>query len=113
MGFSLALISCQDTGFHQQATATKPLSLVDHGKRLYQAQCSSCHHRDPHQDHVLGPAVAGSSFELLEARILRAEYPEGYQPKRSTKIMLRMPALKTQIEALYVYLNEVEERASR
>lgn len=96
--FLFFLVSCQNKD-------EKPLSLEQMGQRVYGAQCSSCHHQNPTKDHVLGPAVAGSSLELLEARILRGEYPESYQPKRPTRMMLKMPALQSKIEALHAFLN--------
>src|SRR2546425_8247446 len=45
--------------------------LVERGRQVYLAQCTQCHNPDPSQDGALGPAVKGSSRELLEARILR------------------------------------------
>jgi len=96
--FLFFLVSCQNKD-------EKPLSLEQMGQRAYAAQCSSCHHQNPAKDHVLGPAVVGSSLELLEARILRGEYPESYQPKRPTRMMLKMPALQSKIEALHAFLN--------
>jgi hypothetical protein len=35
---------------------------------------------------------------------MRAEYPEGYQPKRETRSMVAMPFLKRQIPAIAAYL---------
>ena len=34
------------------------------------------------EDGSVGPAVAGASRELIEAKVLRGEYPPGYTPKR-------------------------------
>lgn len=96
--FLIFLVSCQSND-------QEPLSIEQVGQRVYEAQCSSCHHQNPTKDHVLGPAVVGSSLELLEARILRGEYPESYQPKRPTRMMLKMPALQSKIEAIHAYLN--------
>jgi len=41
---------------------------------------------------------------LLEARILRASYPPGYKPKRSTHVMPAQPAVEPEIPALAAYL---------
>ena len=49
---------------------------------------------DPRTDGSLGPAVAGASLELLTARVLRAEYPAGYTPKRETRVMVPLPHLE-------------------
>ncbi len=82
----------------------KELSLAEQGRRIYVANCTACHHSDPALDGTLGPASAGSSRELLEARVLRAEYPPGYSPKRSTQQMVALPYLEPYIEALAAYL---------
>ena len=55
---------------------------AERGRQAYLAHCSSCHSADPAQNGPLGPAVEGSSRELLEARVLRGVYPPGYTPKR-------------------------------
>ena len=68
------------------------------------ANCIACHDRDPGREGVLGPAIAGSSRELIEARVMRAEYPPGYKPKRDTNLMPAQPFLRPQIEPLAAYL---------
>ncbi|MGH7825384.1 MAG: c-type cytochrome, partial [Candidatus Binatia bacterium] len=45
------------------------------GRAVYVANCIACHNRDPSKDGPLGPAVLGSPKELLEALLLRNEYP--------------------------------------
>ena len=55
----------------------------------------------------LGPAVAGSSLELLEARIMRGEYPEGYEPKRPSRVMVPLPHLESRLPELAAYLNSL------
>lgn len=87
------------------STTADPAQLAERGKSIYNSNCIACHNADPNKDGALGPAVQGSSLALLEARILRAQYPDGYQPKRSTKSMVAMPYLKNEINALHVYLN--------
>lgn len=61
---------------------------------------------DPSQDGPIGPAISGSSKKLLEERILKGDYPPGYQPKKATKIMKPMPHLSKDIEALEAYLSQ-------
>ena len=78
--------------------------LADRGRRVYGANCMACHHVDPSLEGPLGPAIVGSSRELIEARVLRAEYPTGHQPKRPTAPMTPLPYLEAEIEALSAYL---------
>jgi mono/diheme cytochrome c family protein len=77
------------------------------GKRIYLANCIACHNQDPAKEGTLGPAVAGSSLELVEARILRAAYPPGYTPKRDSHLMPAQPFLKGDVPALAAYLESV------
>jgi mono/diheme cytochrome c family protein len=79
---------------------------VQKGRTLYSLRCASCHHpADPRRDGSLGPAIAGSGRALLEARILRAEYPPGYTPKRATRLMPKLTATPGELEALHAFLN--------
>ena len=79
-------------------------SLKDKGRAVYVANCTACHNPDPHLPGNLGPEVAGSSQALLEARILHNSYPEGYTPKRDSRVMVALPYLKDDIPALGAYL---------
>ncbi|MFZ5477840.1 MAG: c-type cytochrome [Myxococcota bacterium] len=74
------------------------------GKQVYQTHCTSCHHADPAKTGPVGPAIKGSSRELLEARVIRGEYPPGYTPKRTTTLMPALPQLKDDVHALAAYL---------
>ena len=74
------------------------------GKQVYLTECIACHHSDPAKDGPLGPAVKGSSQELLEAKILRGSYPPGYTPKRPTALMPPMPKLAAKIPDLAAFL---------
>lgn len=82
--------------------------LIAGGRSVYNANCIACHSLDPTMDGALGPAVSGSSLALIEARILRSEYPEGYVPKRPTKVMIALPHLKPRLAELVAYLNSLE-----
>lgn len=79
--------------------------LVARGRVVYQSNCTACHNSDPKRAGSLGPDVFGSSKELLEARLLRAEYPDGYAPKRQTKTMPAQPQVANDIPAIHAFLN--------
>jgi len=74
------------------------------GRAIYLANCVACHNNDPSRDGPVGPAIQGSSKELLEARVLSTSYPPGYKPKRPTKVMPQFPYLKNEIPHLAAYL---------
>jgi mono/diheme cytochrome c family protein len=83
--------------------------LALQGQRVYQNVCIACHNGNPALDGSVGPANAGASLALLEAKILRAEYPPGYTPKRAGVSMPKFEYLKDQIPALHAYLNEAPQ----
>jgi mono/diheme cytochrome c family protein len=74
------------------------------GRAVFLANCVACHNNDPSKDGSIGPAIAGSSKELLEARVLSTSYPANYKPKRPTKIMPQFPFLKEDVPYLAAYL---------
>jgi mono/diheme cytochrome c family protein len=77
---------------------------AERGRQIYLAQCSSCHSPDPGKDGPLGPAIRGSSRELLEARVVRGTYPPGYTPKRPSAVMQPMPQVATSLDDLAAFL---------
>lgn len=95
----LAIAACNDSKPTTETPAQK-------GSKVYFANCVACHNADPKKDGVIGPAVHGSSKELVEARVLKATYPDGYKPKRETKLMVALPQLKDNIDDLTAFLNQ-------
>jgi mono/diheme cytochrome c family protein len=92
----------------KQAVSTNEMSpeqLVERGKAIYLANCIACHNVDPKIDGSVGPAVYGSSLELITERVMHAKYPAGYKPKKSSAVMVALPHLQAEIPALKAYLN--------
>jgi len=81
-------------------------SAAQRGRQIYENVCIACHNSDPTQPGSLGPQVAGASRELLEARVLRGEYPPGYTPLRPGQAMPRFEYLKDHIGDLAAYLQQ-------
>jgi mono/diheme cytochrome c family protein len=98
---TLALAGAACGGDGAQAT-----DLAARGRTVYRNVCTACHNADPAQDGTIGPAVAGASRELLEARVLRGAYPPGYAPRRPSQAMPPFPNLAGEIDALAAYLAE-------
>ena len=88
-----------------------PLSApAERGRKVFATWCSACHNAiNPHARGVTGPPVARSSKELLEARILRASYPPGYQPKQAGNTMVALPQVQEHLGDLEAFLAEVPE----
>lgn len=83
-------------------------SPVEQGRRVYVANCIACHNMDPAKEGTLGPPVAGSSRELLEARVIQGVYPDGYAPKRDSTLMQPLPYLAGDVDALAAYLASLD-----
>ena len=98
------MVACSEAGAPSTPSVPEPGKLVAEGRATYHGSCTACHNPDPILDGALGPAVAGASVELLEARIMRAEYPPGHTPRRTTAAMLAMPFLESKIPALAAFL---------
>lgn len=98
---AVAALACS-----QQASGPQLSDAARRGKAVYDGVCIACHNPNPALDGSLGPANAGASRELLEARVLRGEYPPGYTPKRDSKAMPPMPHLADKIDDLTAYLAE-------
>jgi mono/diheme cytochrome c family protein len=79
-------------------------ALAKRGEQVYLNNCTACHARKPSEPGPVGPPIAGSSLELLQAMVLRNEYPPGYTPKRATKGMIALPHLEPELPALAAYL---------
>jgi mono/diheme cytochrome c family protein len=77
---------------------------AERGRVVYLSVCVACHNADPTRDGAVGPANAGASRELLEAKLLRGTYPAGYAPKRSSSVMPRFESLAGDLDALAAYL---------
>jgi mono/diheme cytochrome c family protein len=74
------------------------------GETVYRSNCIACHALDPGQKGAIGPALEGTSLEVLEARVLRASYPPGYTPRQEGAVMPAFPHLEAEIPALHAYL---------
>ena len=97
---------------NQSDGPSKPDSNKDRGRAVYVANCIVCHNGDPSREGTTGPAIKGSQTELIEARVLRRNYPENYTPKRQTKIMPEFPFLEPEIPYLAAYLSSEPARAN-
>jgi mono/diheme cytochrome c family protein len=77
---------------------------VARGKLIYRNVCTVCHNADPSLDGAIGPAIGIASRELLEAKLLRGEYPSGHTPKRDTQQMPRFEYLAPNLGEIAAFL---------
>lgn len=93
-----AVAGCSDSGSGPQNPS------AERGRQVYQANCTACHNANPALPGALGPDLKGTSRDLLEAKVVRGQYPAGYRPKRPTAIMPPQPALAADVPALSDFL---------
>jgi mono/diheme cytochrome c family protein len=91
-------------GCSQEEASDPQVALVKRGEQLYLGNCIACHARNPNETGPVGPPIAGSSLELLEAKVLRNEYPPGYTPKRDSKAMVPLVHLEPELPAIAAFL---------
>jgi mono/diheme cytochrome c family protein len=80
------------------------LTAAERGRRVYLANCITCHNPDPARAGSAGPEIARASRALLEARVIHGTYPTGYTPQRSTHAMVALPQLAQRIDDLAAFL---------
>ncbi len=102
----LVLAQAAAIAFLAGACNSKPMTPARMGRQIYMSNCVVCHSPDPNQPGSQGPPIAGSSRELVEARVLHLSYPPGYTPKRTTHAMRAFPQLAGHIDDLTAFLDE-------
>src|SRR5271154_332996 len=101
---SVAIAALMGVAFAAACGKPRELSAADRGEVIYRTNCISCHNSDPNLPGPLGPAIAGSSRALVEARVLHGTYPPGYHPQRHSHTMRALPWLDGHIDDLTAYL---------
>ena len=77
---------------------------VARGELIYRNVCTVCHNANPDLHGTIGPAIGSASRELLEAKLLRGEYPSGHTPKRDTQQMPRFEYLEPNLGEIAAFL---------
>jgi len=101
LSLSIAMIACGES---------KPRTPAEQGRIVYMTNCAVCHNANPNLTGTQGPPIAGSSRELLAARVLTLKYPPGYTPKRTTQAMRAFPQLKDKIGDLDAFLQAAAQQ---
>lgn len=78
--------------------------LAARGRAVFFSKCNACHNADPSRAGAVGPAIKGSSVELITARVRHQTYPENYKPLRETKIMPVIDVSDDDIKALAEFI---------
>ncbi len=95
--------------FASASCQPKKVTPVQRGRVIYMTNCVVCHNADPNLPGSQGPPIAGSSRELVEARVLHLSYPPGYTPKRKTHAMRAIPTLAPEIGNITAFLQAAKQ----
>lgn len=111
--FLLAASGCQQgSDLALEGKSEAEVQLIQRGKAVYVTHCTACHNSNPKENGAVGPALAGSSLELITGRVLTGKYPAGYTPKHVAgggQIQMPiMPYLEKELPALNAYLNALK-----
>ena len=77
---------------------------IGRGEMIYRNVCVVCHNADPNEPGVLGPPIAQATRALLEAKVLRGEYPAGHAPARDTQQMPQFAYLEPNLGDIEAYI---------
>ncbi len=77
---------------------------VARGETIYRNICVVCHNADPNEQGTMGPAIARATRDVLEAKVLRGEYPAGYTPARETHQMPQFEYLEPNLDDIEAFI---------
>ena len=93
----------------------EPASQIEKGRRLYLSNCISCHNKDPSLKGPIGPEIVDAPMEVMTSKIMTGAYPavlpQGFVPRRKTKLMRPIPKLKDDISAIYEYVQSMKKKS--
>ena len=115
MKLSLIRGAFLSTLFISSSIIAKP--NLEKGKRLYLANCIQCHNRDPNLKGSLGPEMVDAPLEVMTSKVMTGLYPAklpaGYVPKRTTKVMRKIPKLQKDIPDIYAWVQSVKKNKKK
>lgn len=102
------------TVLNAQPAVAMDSAAIAKGKRLYNANCLSCHNRDPNLKGSIGPEVVEAPLPVMYSKIMTGKYPDplpaGFIPKRKSRAMRALPKLKEDIPAIWAYVQSVKKK---
>ena len=103
---ALCATACSERTDDAAQPAAAETAAALRGRKIYENVCIACHNADPTQAGSLGPPLAGASLALLEAKVLRGEYPPGYTPQRPSRTMPNFAYLEGRLGDVAAYLEQ-------
>lgn len=82
-------------------------SSIQEGKRIYTTTCMKCHNANPHKPGSIGPDLYSTPKEVFATKIVHGMYPEGYTPKRKTRVMPKFKNLEGKVDSIHEYVKSI------
>ena len=86
---------------------------IDKGHKIYLSQCIACHNKDPNVKGAIGPELVDAPVDLMKIKVVTGRYPEvlpdGFVPKRKTKLMKKFPQLEADVPSIYAWIQSVKK----
>lgn len=102
------------TEAHTPETAVDPAALIEQGKKVYTANCLTCHNKDPNVKGAIGPELVDAPIEVMTVKVRTGRYPDvlpaGFVPKRKTKQMRKFPQLEADVPAIHAYIQSLKKK---
>ena len=87
---------------------------IEKGKTIYLAQCTKCHNKDPNVKGSIGPEMVDAPIEVMRAKVATGRYPEplpeGFVPKRKTKLMTKFPQYVKDVPSIHAYVQSLKKK---
>jgi mono/diheme cytochrome c family protein len=100
-------LSINPTTFRQKTIIPTDQTLIQEGKRIYVSNCARCHNTNPHKPGSIGPDLFSTPENVFYTKVVHGKYPQGYKPKRPTKVMPKFKHLTNKIDMIYKYIRSI------
>lgn len=96
-----------DPPLEAKSREMKILPSVEEGRKIYTSTCIRCHNSNPHKPGPIGPDLYSTPKNVFGSKVIQGKYPEGYVPKRKTKIMPKFSNLSGKTDSIYEYIKTI------
>jgi mono/diheme cytochrome c family protein len=90
-----------------------PVIDIEKGHKIFLTQCIACHNKDPNIKGAIGPELTDAPLDLMKIKVVTGRYPEvlpeGFVPKRKTKLMKKFPQLEADVPSIHAWIQSVKK----
>lgn len=97
-----------------QTLLAQDAATLNKGKLLYLSNCIQCHNKDPNMKGSLGPEMVDAPLSVMTSKVMTGVYPAvlpaGFTPKRTSKVMRKIPKLEKDIPAIFAWVQSMKKK---